>query len=68
MNVPQRPHDAVSRLTYRPEDASSLLGVGRAGVYGLIRSGRLRSIRIGRKIIIPASAISEFLDQTEGAR
>ncbi len=68
----QKPHDPMclppGQATYKPEEASSLLGVGRGGVYGLIRSGRLRSIRIGRKIIIPASALQEFLDQTEGPK
>ncbi|WP_161881482.1 helix-turn-helix domain-containing protein [Deinococcus alpinitundrae] len=50
------------RLTRKPEEAAPMLGVGRNGVYDLIRSGALRSIRIGRKILIPMSAIEEFLN------
>jgi excisionase family DNA binding protein len=50
------------RLTYKPYEAASLLGIGRNTVYMLINSGVLRSIRIGRKLIVPASAIAEFLD------
>lgn len=49
------------RLTRKPEEAAPMLGVGRNGVYDLIRSGELRSIRVGRKILIPLSAIEEFL-------
>ena len=50
------------RLTRKPEEAAPMLGVGRNGVYDLIRSGTLRSIRVGRKILIPLSAIEEFLN------
>jgi excisionase family DNA binding protein len=52
------PHD---KLTYKPEETGPLLGLGRNSVYALIRSGALRSIRVGRKILIPTSAITEFL-------
>ena len=58
MTVIQEP---AIRLTRKPEEAAPMLGVGRNGVYDLIRSGALRSIRIGRKILIPVSAIEEFL-------
>lgn len=50
------------RLTRKPEEAAPMLGVGRCGVYALIRSGQLRSVRVGRKILIPLSAIEEFLN------
>lgn len=63
MTIPQK-HESA-KLTYKPEEASPLLGIGRNTVYELLRSGRLRSIRIGRKIIIPASAINEFLSKKE---
>ncbi|MEF2278786.1 helix-turn-helix domain-containing protein [Deinococcus sp. YIM 134068] len=50
------------KLTRKPEEVAPLLGVGRNGVYDLIRTGQLRSIRVGRKILIPLSAIEEFLN------
>lgn len=53
--------EAVLRLTRKPEEAAPMLGVGRNGVYALIRSGQLRSIKVGRKLLIPLSAIDEFL-------
>ncbi|TSA87904.1 helix-turn-helix domain-containing protein [Deinococcus detaillensis] len=59
MTVIQEP---PTRLTRKPEEAAPMLGVGRNGVYDLIRSGALRSIRIGRKIVIPLSAIEDFLN------
>jgi len=54
--------ESPARLTRKPEEAAPILGVGRNGVYALIRSGQLRSIKVGRKILIPLSAIEEFLN------
>ena len=43
-----------------PEAARKLrIGVGRC--YELTRCGRLRSIRVGKRILIPRTAILEFL-------
>ena len=38
-----------------------ILGIGRNTAYELVRSGQIRSIRIGRKIRIPRDAVAEFL-------
>ena len=39
-------------------------------LYELVRSGRVRSVRLGRKIIIPRSVIAELLagDQLPGSQ
>lgn len=37
------------------------LGVGRNTAYDLVRSGKVRSIRIGRQLRIPRDALLEFL-------
>jgi excisionase family DNA binding protein len=46
----------------RVEDAARILSVGRSTVYDLIRSGRLRSIKIGRRRLVPRSALDAFID------
>lgn len=43
------------------EDLMPLLGIGRNTAYELIRSGQIRSVRIGRQIRIPRDALLEFL-------
>lgn len=43
-------------------EAAGRLGVGRTTVFGLIRSGELRSVSIGRRRLVPADAINEFVD------
>jgi len=48
-------------LALRVEDLMPVLGIGRNTAYELVRSGQIRSIRIGRKIRIPRDAVAEFL-------
>lgn len=50
-------------MTLRVEDLMSLLGIGRNIAYELVRSGQIRSIRIGRQIRIPRDALLEFLQK-----
>ena len=47
--------------TLRVEDLMPILGIGRNTAYELIRSGQIRSVRIGRQIRIPRDALLEFL-------
>ena len=48
-------------MTLRVEELMPILGIGRNTAYELIRSGQIRSIRIGRQIRIPRDALLEFL-------
>lgn len=54
----------MTRSTRKPEETALMLGIGRNYVYELIRTGQLRSIRVGRKILIPLAAIDDFLNGT----
>ena len=49
-------------MTLRVEDLMPILGIGRNTAYELIRSGQIRSVRIGRQIRVPREALLEFLD------
>ena len=51
----------VLPMTLRVEELMPILGIGRNTAYELIRSGQIRSIRIGRQIRIPRDALLEFL-------
>ena len=42
------------------EELAALLKVSSSTVYALVRSGRVRSIRIGAQYRIPASALEEL--------
>lgn len=60
MNVSSR-LSQVHPAAYTPADCRPLLNLGRDKIYALIRSGELRSIRVGRKYLVPADAVAEFL-------
>ena len=49
------------RLTRKPSEVGPLLGISRNNVYELIRTGELRCIRVGRNILVPVTAIDDFL-------
>ena len=43
------------------ESASAELGIGRSRLYDEIGAGRLRSIKVGRRRLVPAKAIADFI-------
>lgn len=48
-------------LAFSPDDAGDLLGLGRTTVYAEIASGRLRSFKVGKKRLVPAFALDEYI-------
>lgn len=56
--------DSVVRdlpLVLHVKDLTSLLSVSHNTAYQLVRSGQIRSIRIGRTYRIPRDAVAEYL-------
>lgn len=49
---------------YSVKDLQQLLCVSHNTAYALVRSGQIRSIRIGRIYKIPKEAVDEFLRKT----
>jgi excisionase family DNA binding protein len=47
----------------RVEEAARALGIGRSLVYDLIRTGRLRSLKVGSRRLIPITAIDEVISE-----
>ncbi len=52
------------RLTYKVEELAPILGIGRNSAYELVRSGQIRSFRVGRAYRVPKDAVEEFLRKT----
>ncbi len=48
-------------LTLHVKQLAELLSVSRNSAYALIRSGKIRSIRVGRCYIIPRDAVADYL-------
>ena len=47
---------------HRIPEAMRLLSMSRSVIYELIRCGRLKSVTQGRRRLIPASAIADYVD------
>ncbi|MFD9880079.1 helix-turn-helix domain-containing protein [Streptomyces alboflavus] len=52
----------AKRLLYRPEEAAAALGIGRSMVYEEIRLGRLRTVRIGRRRLVPPEYVAQYVE------
>ncbi len=52
------PADAIA---FRIDDACRLSGLGRTTVYGLVRAGRLRLIRVGGRSLIDGDSLRRLL-------
>ena len=53
------------RLVLTPEEARRLLGLSRGLMYDALRRNEIPNIRIGRRILIPRTALMRLLDGTE---
>lgn len=51
----------TKRLTVTVEEAAEMLGISRAHAYALSRRDELPSIRLGRRLVVPLSAIERLL-------
>lgn len=45
------------------EQLAETLQVGRNTAYSLVRSGRIKSVRVGRQIRVPRGALEAFLEE-----
>ncbi len=45
----------------RIKDVQKMLNIGRNKVYELLKSGEIKSIRIGNKYIIPKKSVIDFV-------
>jgi excisionase family DNA binding protein len=63
--VEPRPLEAV--LAYRVNDAARVAGLSRSSIYALIGAGKLRSILVAGRRLIPAEALRELMRAAEAA-
>lgn len=49
-------------LLYPVAEAAALLGIGRTNVYYLMNDGKLGSVRIGSRRLIPRAALLAFVE------
>lgn len=44
------------------EELAVILAIGRNSAYELVRSGKIRSVKVGRTYRIPKAAVDEYLN------
>lgn len=58
-------NETMTPLVYKPEELIRILGISRNTVYELLRSGRIRSIKVGTRYLVPHDALEVFLNVKE---
>ncbi len=48
-------------MMYTPEEARKLLRIGRSRFYELLRQGQIKSVRNGRRYLIPEACLNEYI-------
>ncbi len=50
------------------DEAAGALGIGRSALYGELQAGRLRSVKVGRRRLVPSGALRDFIASDPAAR
>jgi excisionase family DNA binding protein len=58
---------AGERLLLDVASAAGVLGLGRTKLHELIAAGEVRSVKIGRRRLIPMAALDEYVDRLQRA-
>jgi|CZKY01.1.fsa_nt_gi excisionase family DNA binding protein len=53
--------DGVEKLTLGVAQGAAASGLSKRFLWDEIKAGRLRTVRIGRRVLIPVGALKEFL-------
>lgn len=61
MGVVDQTNSNHTRQTMTVDEAAAILGISRAKAYECARTGELPSIRLGRRVLIPAAALARLL-------
>lgn len=56
--ISERP---VQKLAYGPLDTCAMLGIGTTLFWNMVKSGELRTIRIGGRRLVPDSELRDYL-------
>jgi excisionase family DNA binding protein len=56
----------MDRLTFTVTEAAELLGVSRGLLYAKVRSGDVRAIKLGRKVVITKATVEQLLGHPLG--
>ncbi|WP_145941736.1 helix-turn-helix domain-containing protein [Corynebacterium glyciniphilum] len=58
----------LEKKLYSIEEAMEATSLGRTTLFALVRDGKIRSVKIGRRRMISAAALDEFIAGLEGGQ
>lgn len=61
-------HNPIERKAISVREAAESLSISKSQVHNLIRDGRLRASRLGRRVLVSPTAVDELLDNATDAR
>ena len=63
MNSTQKVQPLNTNLSYGPDTAARIIGIGRTKIFALLRSGELPSLTIGGRRLVRHVDLNDFLEQ-----
>jgi excisionase family DNA binding protein len=54
--------EPTSRISVSIQEAAKILGVSKKTFYPLIREGKVRTVKIGRRVLVSVQSLHEFVD------
>jgi len=53
--------DKLEKMAFSVDEAAMRAGIGRDKIYGYIKAGQLNAIKAGRRTLVTADALRQFL-------
>ncbi len=58
----------MDKLLLKPAEVAEMLRIGRSLVYGMLATGELPSIRVGRCIRIPSISLEKWISERQNGK
>jgi excisionase family DNA binding protein len=58
----------AAKLLLKVEEVTEMLNLGRSKLYQYLLTGELRSVKVGRRRLIPPDAVHEFVQKLESTQ
>ena len=54
--------ESIERISVSIQEAAKMLGISKPHFYPLIKEGKVRTVKIGRRILVSVQSLREFVD------
>ena len=62
-DIPQNSSPENTKVTLTVPEAAQLIGISNPKMYELVRAGKVRSVRVGKKILISRKSLMDWLEK-----